>query len=311
MKTVLHIGAHRTGTTTFQTYLSRNRTALQAQGIACWGPWITRKGLFAGIQQPTPMARRSAMGRARGRLALRRHMVQQDLGAQTLVVSEENIMGSMVRNLRHGKLYDDVGERLARFIAAFDGDVHTVVVGIRALDHYWASLAAHSVVRGYSVPDRDCLSHICAARRTWRDVISDIACAAPDARIQVLPFERFAGQPDAQLSAILGRRAPQDAVSDWRNRRPNLAQLRAVLAERGERPDMLNGPGERWNPFFRAEVSALREAYADDMFWLTAGASGLATLTEDLDRTEAEWPVDPLTRGHYDDIKERRMAQPR
>ena len=311
MKTILHIGAHRTGTTTFQSYLQRNRAILQGQGIACWGPWITRKGLFAGVAQPTPTARRSAMGRARGRLALRRQKIKWDLGARTLVVSDENIMGTMARNMRQQNLYDDVGERVARFVAAFDGDVQEIVVSIRALDHYWSSVAAYHVARGHSVPDRAILSRISRARRTWRDVISDVACAAPLARIQVLPFERFTGQPDAQLAAIMGRTAPQDTALEWRNRRPSIAQLRTVLSERGDHPGQVNGPGDRWSPLLRAEASALREAYADDMFWLTAGAGGLATLTEDLDRTEAEWPNDPLTRGQHDDFKERRMAQPR
>lgn len=311
MKIVLHIGAHRTGTTTFQNYLTRHRFALRAQGVECWGPWITRKGLFAGIPKATPAARSSAMGRARGRLLLRQDKVRREQGADTLIVSEENIMGAMSRNLRHAHLYDDVGERVARFIAAFDGRVGKVVVNIRALDHYWASAAAHCVARGHGVPSRATLSTIAARHRSWRDVISDIACAAPEADIQVLPFERFAGRPDAQLGVMLGVPVPPHRAAEHMNKRPSLEDLRKAVEERAERADMLRGPGDRWSPFQRAEISALREAYADDMFWLTAGASGLATLTEDLDRTEAEWPTGPLTRGQHDDITERRLAQPR
>ena len=161
------------------------------------------------------------------------------------------------------------------------------------------------------LPTRDAMARLAVGRRTWRDVISDIACAAPDADIQVLPFERFAGQPDRQVSAILGQPAPRDSGGDWLNRRPPLAQLREAVQPHVGAADILHGPGDRWSPFLRAEVAALREAYADDMFWLTAGASGLATLTEDLDRTEAEWPTGTLTRGQGNDIKERRMAHPR
>lgn len=311
MKTVLHIGAHRTGTTSFQAYLSRNRWSLLAQGVACWGPSVTRKGLFAGIQQSTPMARRSAMGRARGRLMLRRHKLGTEHGAHTLLVSDENMMGTMSRNMRRARLYDDVGERLARFVAAFDGQVDTVVVNIRALDNYWASATAHCVLQGHALPERGAMARLADGPRSWRDVISDIACAAPDADIQVLPFERFAGQPDRQLSAMLGQPAPRDSGGDWLNRRPTLAQLREVVQPRIGVADIMRGPGDRWSPFLHAEVAALREAYADDMFWLTAGASGLATLTEDLDRTEAEWPTGPLTKGQGNDIKQRRMAHPR
>ena len=91
----------------------------------------------------------------------------------------------------------------------------------------------------------------------------------------------------------------------------SLAHVREVVQPLSGVADILRGPGDRWSPFLHAEVAALRETYADDMFWLTAGASGLATLTEDLDRTEAEWPTGPLTKGQGNDIKQRRMAHPR
>ena len=311
MKLILHIGAHRTGTTTFQSYLARNAALLRMQAVACWGPQMTRKGMFAGIQNSTPVGRRGAMGRARGRLKLRMHEAQWDRGAHTLLVCEENMMGSMARNLRQRTLYDDVGERLARYVAAFDHQVDEVVINIRALDHYWCSVAAYNVLRGHSVPSRDALAIIARTRRSWRDVITDIACAAPDARVRVLPFERFVGRSDAQLAAILRCDVPGDAGVHWLNRRPRLDQLRTALDERGTEAHVLRGPGDRWNPFLRSEIAEMREAYADDMFWLTAGADGLAELTEDLDRTEAQWPVGPLMRGQNDDIEERRMAQPR
>ncbi len=311
MKTVLHIGAHRTGTTTFQSYLSRQKTPLLAQGVASWGPTITRKGLFSGISQPTPATRNSAMGRARGRLALRREKIKWEQGVHTLVVSEENIMGSMARNLRRARLYDDVGERVARFVAAFGDRVDHVVLSIRSLDHYWASVASHCVARGHAVPDRARLSQIAASRRSWRDVITDISCAAPDAHIEVLPFERFAGRPDALMAAILQNPAPRDTGKNWLNRRPDLPTLRRALSDRGEVAETLRGSDNRWTPFTPAEVADLRETYADDMFWLISGAGGLATVTEDLDRTEAEWPTGSLTRGQPDDKQERRMAQPR
>lgn len=249
------------------------------------------------------------MGRARGRLKLRMQKVQQNFGSHTLVISEENMMGSMTRNLRQRSLYDDAGERVARFVAAFDGAVDQIVLGIRSLDHYWMSVAALDVMNGHPVPDRATLAAIASGQRVWRDVITDVACAAPEAEIKVMPFERFVGRPDAQLSAALGYAVPEDHSNNWLNRRPELPHLRSLLAERGSDTRGMRGPGDRWNPFLRAEVAALREAYADDMFWLKSGASGLATLTEDVDWTEAEWPTGPMMRGHINEFEERRMAR--
>ncbi len=53
MRLILHIGAHRTGTTSFQSYMRRHSAELSDAGIGFWGPVRTRKGLFSGIQ-PTP-----------------------------------------------------------------------------------------------------------------------------------------------------------------------------------------------------------------------------------------------------------------
>ncbi len=46
MDIVLHVGSHRTGSTSFQHYLRSNRAHLMAQGTALWEPNMLRKGLF-------------------------------------------------------------------------------------------------------------------------------------------------------------------------------------------------------------------------------------------------------------------------
>ncbi|MEH6740708.1 MAG: hypothetical protein V7695_19510, partial [Sulfitobacter sp.] len=72
----------------------------------------------------------------------------------------------------------------------------------------------------------------------------------------------------------------------------------------------------RWNPFNTEQAAYLREAYADDMMWLTAGADGLATLTEDPSRTRTGFSLSAgvLTKGQSHDQQtnqsvQRRMAQ--
>ena len=66
-------------------------------------------------------------------------------------------------------------------------------------------------------------------------------------------------------------------------------------------------------PFDAAQAAALRETYADDLFWLKAGADGLATLTED---PEPERPASKLAsrlkeRGRPHDRPARRLAETR
>lgn len=307
MKVVLHIGAHRTGTTTFQDYLRRHSGQLSAQGIAFWDPRRTRKGLFAGIQ-PVPGLGRDAARRARGRILLQMDKAKRQ-GAETLLISDENIMGSVRQNLRSRRLYADVGERLSRYVYAFDGLIDAVAMSIRALDYHWSSAAAYGVSRGHSAPSDMHLAEIAAAPRTWRDVVSDVACAASGADVRVLPFERFAGRPNAMLRAMTGGSVPFDSSVAWLNRSPGARDLRAMLHERGEDSDVIPDESGRWAPFGRQQRAVMTENYADDIFWLAAGAGGLATLTEDRDRKRAgpTPPPGPLPRGQTDD-QERRMA---
>lgn len=310
MKVILHIGAHRTGTTSFQSYVRRHSADLRDGGLGFWGPMRTRKGLFAGVQ-PTPGLGLTAARRARGRILLNLKKAQAN-GVQTLLVSDENMMGSVRLNLRKRCLYPDIGERLARYVWAFDQRIDKIVLSVRALDHFWASSLAYGVGRGHEMPDAARCLGIAHQPRTWRDVVSEVSCAAPLAQIEVIPFEVSAGRPDLMLSAATDHAAPRDAAPEWLNRAPTAAQLRTILAERGENPDVIAHNEGRWNPFDTHARAALREAYADDMHWLVSGANGLATLTEELDQTRAgkTLPHGPHKRGQGHDIEERRMAQP-
>ncbi|MEO0379667.1 MAG: hypothetical protein AAF252_05315 [Pseudomonadota bacterium] len=310
MKVILHIGAHRTGTTSFQSYIRRHRAVLGEDGLGFWGPTRTRKGLFAGIQ-PAPGIGRDAVQRARGRVALNINKAQAN-GVKTLLVSDENMMGSVRLNLRKGCLYPDVGERLSRYIWAFDQHIDKVVMSVRALDHHWASAMAYGVGRGHAVPDAARCQSIAQQSRTWRDVIADVSCAAPLAKIEVIPFEASVGKPDLMLTAVTDHPAPRDTAPEWLNRAPTAAQLRALLAERGDDAAAVPDTDGRWSPFNASERAALREAYADDIHWLVGGANGLAKLTENLDQTRAgkNLPYGPHKRGQGYDIEERRMAQP-
>ncbi len=310
MKVILHIGAHRTGTTSFQAYVRRNLDFMRARRIGFWGPLRTRKGLFHGIQPKLGLGPRATL-RARGRIMLQLDKAERN-GTKTLLVSDENMLGTMRRNMQSRMLYQDVGERMARYVAAFDGQIDTIVISTRALNHFWSSAAAFCVSRGHVALQPDALVRVAFGPRTWRDVIADVACAAPAARLVVVPFERTAGRPDALFRGVTGFHGPRNAAETWLNRSPSAPELRSILADRGDDPDLVAGMTQRWTPFDPAAIAAMREAYMDDIHWLTAGADGLATLTEDLGQRGAGQtpPLGPLTRGHVHGDEERRLAEP-
>jgi len=311
MEVILHVGAHRTATTSFQHYLRAYEPRISATRTAFWGPHRTRKGMFAGL---FPDARKvnakTSPDRVRGRLSVQMARTASN-GAERLLITDENMIGTSRHCVRTGLLFPAVGDRMARYGAAFDARVGRVVLSIRSPDSWWASAIAYAVSRGHGVPDQAKLDRIAQMRRTWRDVITDLACAMRGVDICIAPFEEWSGKPDAFLGAATGITAPKDTDDRWLNRAPDLAALRVLLAGRGERPDLLPQGTGRWLPFNDQQTADMRETYADDMFWLAAGADGLARLTPNPARTRAgpSQPTGDMREGHHHDSRYRKMAQ--
>ena len=303
MDIILHIGAHRCATTSFQHYMRQNADGLARCGIGFWGPRRTRNGLFSGLTPGPRLATgRDLQQRAAGRIQLGCAR-SAATGVQTLVVSDENMLGSVRENLRLAALYCGVGERVARFAHAFGGRVSDVVLNIRSLEFFWASSLGYGLTRGMGVSRQQLLDRLTHGPRSWRDVIADVACAAPDARFWVLPFETFARQPDVQLAVMTGQDTPQTHAQEWLNATPKLPELHAFAK------DLPKGEG-RWQPFDATQIAIMRETYSDDLLWLAAGADGLATLITDPNKKLADinLPMTDLTRGQHHDHKERRLA---
>lgn len=282
MDVILHLGAHRTASTTFQHYMRENAAALRPAGIGFWGPWRTRNGLLTGVNPVSgPMPAGAQMLRARGRIALNLARARKH-GIRALVISDENMIGAPRHNLRAKRLYAGIGERMARFDHAFGGQITRIVLSVRSFDSYWSSVAAFAVARGHHVPDEAEFDRLVTANRHWREVIADLACAVPGAELMILPYEGFGGRPEAVLTRMTGVKTPPRRFSrEWVNRAPGCAQLRQILSDRRDDPDQIGGRNGRWQPLNRDQVAALRDAYADDLFWLRAGADGLARFVDE------------------------------
>ena len=296
MDIILHIGAHRTGTASFQDYLSRHAEALAAHHVACTHP------VAAGTQVNTQeVSVQSQVAEARRQ------------GMQALVISDADLLGSIADNVAQRSLYPATAARLKQITAALDGEISTVVISIRSLELYWCSALAQGVSQGLAVPGRDALAQIARGARGWRDVITDVSDALPQASIAVFPFEQFGGRCDVMLARGAGLQVPVDRQRSWLNRLPRLPELRRVLNDRGaSSTDLPFGMG-RWNPFTNEEHAALREVYADDMMWLTAGADGRATLIEDRhpERAGSTLPRMAQNKGQQDEHDKRQVARPR
>lgn len=247
MDLILHFGAHRCATSSFQEYMSINSVALKRQGIGYWGPERTRENGLNSLRNLTT--------EVCNRIFHDLDVFERN-GISQLVISEENFVGTMSTNFRFKALYPNAKER-AQFLAdAFNGRVTKIALNIRALDTYWSSAEAYRHKRGHARVSPAGWTQIVQNRRRWQDVIIDITSAFPDALMLVLPFEDFAGNPDDQLHQITGCTAPRDHSDKWRN---------AVR-------------GNRKHSFTTTHSIKLWSDYADDLDWLVSGADGLARL---------------------------------
>lgn len=307
MDVILHLGVHGTATRRFQGYMEAQSARLSEAGLAFWGPQEIACAVRSGGDTSSTLDICDAAIDVGTALS---HLRKQEVAH--LFVSDADVLGTLQRNLDTCLLYPDAGTRAASISEALGASVSRVVICPRSLELYWCAAVSNGVLQGAPVPDRSKLRAIADNVRSWRDVISDIANALPGIEMRVLPFERFAGQPNRFFARAADLDAPCNAGFAPVEAAPMLPELRRVLRERGQDASGLPFGMGRWNPFTNDEHAALRERYADDLMWLTAGADGLATLTENREAARAGQTPPSLAskKGRNNELEERQMARP-
>ena len=311
MDVLLHLGAHRTGTTAFQTYLGANRARLAAAGIAVWLPrdlrgspleaLSTRPGLRTAALVDLPLAWRldAALDRLEGQ------------GIRQLIVSEENLLGTMTCCHMAARPYPHAGARLRRLDGLFGGRIMRAALGLRDMAEWWSSTLAFRMPRGGPVPDAGLLARLAMQPRGWGAVLADIASALPGRPVAAWDFTWSAGHPKRALAALLGAAPPEGLVptKKGRNASPGVADLRAALEARGAAtlpPGLGDADGGRWMPFtdgaravmataHAAEIAALRQMPGIEFAGRPGATPGAGTWKE----------------GQTHDRQDRSLAQPR
>lgn len=311
MDVILHFGAHRTATTTFQRMMGRSGDALRATGRAYWGPKRTRSTLFDGLLGPAagimPWVSRRGH-RAAGRVQLAMSELEEQ-GASSLLISEENMVGTLRQTLATGKLYPDAHGRGARLGSVFGENCVRIGVGIRSYDAWWTSAIAFSVAKAGPVPGPALTETVIAQPRRWRDVITDLADVFPAAEVVVWTHEVMAARPELVAKALIGPDLPRlRGTRDWHNAAPTPAAMRGYLSDLGQPTDGVIEKEGRFQPFAPQDRRVLQAHYADDIAWLRAGEDERITYIDDLG-------TDPGATGHGEGqanegrgFEDRRMA---
>jgi len=168
-KLVLHLGAHRCGSTAIQSLLRREQTGLAGEGIAVF----LRADMVAGgfdlrrlhrYRSLSPLWRSKLTQTARALEAMQQ---------QTLVVSEENIMGTMpaVRSNRFYPHFSSLVQSLVK-LAALMREPLTIAprLVVRRQDHYLESVYAFRVSRGMAVGFDDFVKAATRTRISWLEL---------------------------------------------------------------------------------------------------------------------------------------------
>ncbi|MBK0398566.1 hypothetical protein H0I76_05155 [Limibaculum sp. M0105] len=287
MEIVLHLGVHRTGTTSTQAALDARAGLLAAQGIRAITPRDIRpppKG--GGIAQ----LRRSAPARALSARMAARDAERQ--GVRLLVLSDENLLGpaawlfprpraasvGLPPMPRTRALYPEAGWRLRLLALALRPWPVRAVVTFRGYAEWSESLFAH-VCRHRPVAGFDVAKpRIFSATGRWPHLIGEIVSAFPVA--DAARYEDLAGDEHAMLARLVGAEAARlcmRGAAKWRNRSmpaeavealvarwrrpdaPEQAEREAIVAEHS-RPD-----APRFAPWTRDEREQLTALYEDDM----------------------------------------------
>lgn len=270
MDLILHLGAHRTGSTAFESMLVSARGALAGQGVAVWPNARARR--IAGFQE---VASNGATPEARAAFAT----AWAAETADRLVICEENILGTMLGNLMAGALYPDLALNLARYRDVFPVAPRRIGLGIRDLAGYWVSCLSF-VARRRWVPDwAETAPRIAATPRGWAEVVDDLRASFPQADIVL--WDHGTDLPQV-AQALLGlppglMPAPARGV----NAAHGAGYLPAILRLRAERPDLQESdmraalesvtPDPGFTPFTTAQRAALDARFARDLALLRQG----------------------------------------
>ncbi len=269
MKIVLHLGGHRTGSTMVEQTLSQSIAARPDLGISVWTPRMLREvpGFLEAETfwdedgNPTDADAQERVQSIRAQL---NEMIEAERakGTQTLVISEENIIGSMRRNFHYGRFYPRTEQRQAAFARLFPFVPDVLALGVRNYASAWTSARDYAHQRGHEralkASHRDALPD---RKRGWVEVVKAAKAAWPTARMIAWCQEDLQEYARPIVAALVGvdegdivvPTRPVNAVRDNQRQAPIFTQEeQAIMQTRYENHILrLHGAkhGVAWVPF--------------------------------------------------------------
>lgn len=219
MELILHIGAHRTGSTMVEWTVRETLAAHPEAKVALWAPRQVRDipGLqtalskVGGRGEPTDPEAIDLLEALASKLA-QDISQERNAGTQRLIISEENFLGSMRRNLFKGTFYTDVSRRLSCLDSLLPQSPDYVAMGLREYGSVWTSAFQYSAQRGKAVPPvAEAKGKLLRKKRGWPEVVADVQTIWPDSGLYLWPQETL-GDNLTGIAAALTGIAHEDVV---------------------------------------------------------------------------------------------------
>jgi hypothetical protein len=189
MKAVyIHAGAHRTGTSSFQACLSKNRDCLGALGYDVAYPG--RDGVPGGrLRLRLPRPRHGDKRITAFATGVRNSLAELSPDpSRALILSEENLAGPM-HHLYEGRFFPAARKRFRTLAAALDAPPDHVVFVVRSYADLYVSAHRKRAEDNAVTPFRDLVPHFLAMDRGWPDLLADLRDHLNPACLTVLPYE--------------------------------------------------------------------------------------------------------------------------
>jgi len=254
-KLVLHLGAHRCGSTAIQTLLRREHDVLEGAGV---GVFLRADMIAGGFDLRRLHRYRRANPLWCSKLAKTARAIEA-MPQQTLIVSEENIMGTMP-GVRSNRFYPHFSNLVQSLVKLSELGEEPLLIAprvvVRRQDHYLESVYAFRVSRGLSASFDEFIKATTRTRISWLG----LSRAFDEVTPSISPaFALLEGWPkptaaDQAMSFLIGKNSLE--LSQPRltgNIRRSAFELRLILAMnragidwRGAhwREDLLNTPSD-------------------------------------------------------------------
>ncbi len=292
MELILHLGAHRTGSTALTRCLRKNDALLLRKGVATWpAEGLRHLPHFGAVPELTGLAAAGRLPADQSLTELRQVLKAEAdrlevTGHRRLILSEENISGLMLANLSGAVFYAAAAARLTAYATVLPRRPAVVALGLRDYASLWPSVHSYLLPRHPLPPFAEVAQALCDTGRGWCDLVADIRAVFPGAQVLLWRHDLFRLRMARVVAALAGITTADkvdpvrgevnaarhlraaDLIHRLRREDPALAgrALEARIAAAG--PEALGAP-----PVFTpAQTAVLEERYARDIAALQAQA---------------------------------------